>query len=122
MVNYFINTPFYLPSDQRIKEAGGVPSGTGFTNLIDTVCNAIGTRYMLIHTIGEIPKYDMYMGDDSLIIRYGVFVTNEKFEVAAAKAASIRDASSNRDRKPTSGSSLSGIKSPITAISYQSPP
>jgi hypothetical protein len=68
MINYLINTPFCLPSGKRFIEAGEVPFGRGFTNLIDTVCNVIAARYMLIHTIGELPKYEMYMGNDSLII------------------------------------------------------
>lgn len=68
VINYFINTPFVLPSGERYRKCGGVPFGSGFTNIIDTIVNAIVTRYCLYHITGQYTIHDTYMGDDSFII------------------------------------------------------
>lgn len=68
MVNYFINTPFRMPNGDRYKKAGGVPSGSAWTNIIDSIINAIVVRYSAYHCMGSFPEYDIYMGDDSVII------------------------------------------------------
>nr|APG78275.1 RdRp [Hubei partiti-like virus 13] len=67
-VSYFINTPFRLPDGSRFKKRSGVPSGSGFTNIIDSIINAIVTRYCMYNTTGELPRYDMFMGDDSVVM------------------------------------------------------
>nr|UUG74133.1 MAG: RNA-dependent RNA polymerase [XiangYun partiti-picobirna-like virus 9] len=70
-VNYFIETPIRLPTGERFVKSGGVPSGSTFTNIIDTIINAIVTRYVIYHVTGAGPKYDVYMGDDSVIMLDG---------------------------------------------------
>lgn len=67
IVNYFINTPFILPSGERYRKEGGVPSGSTFTNIIDTIVNAIVVRYCTYHVLGVFPRFDIYMGDDSCV-------------------------------------------------------
>lgn len=71
MVNYFINTPFMMPDGRRFRKNGGVPSGSGWTNIIDSIVNAIVTRYCFFHTTGQFPSYDIYLGDDSVCMIEG---------------------------------------------------
>lgn len=68
VIDYFINTPFRLPNGERYRKKSGVPSGSGFTNIIDSIINAIVTRYLIYQTTGNFPEYDMFMGDDSVVI------------------------------------------------------
>ncbi|AXQ04877.1 RNA-dependent RNA polymerase [Partitivirus-like Culex mosquito virus] len=76
VVNYFINTPFILPSGERYQKEGGVPSGSTWTNIIDTIINAIVVRYCMFHVTGSMPMFDVYMGDDSCVfISRGIDLT-----------------------------------------------
>nr|APG78278.1 RdRp [Hubei partiti-like virus 14] len=72
MVDYFINTPCRLPNGNRMRKHAGVPSGSCFTNIIDSIINALVTRYCMYHTTGSLPEYDIYMGDDSVVITRGI--------------------------------------------------
>jgi hypothetical protein len=66
LVDYFINTPFRLPNGERYMKSQGVPSGSFFTNLVDTIANAAVTRYLLT-TDGIPTSFDIYNGDDGYI-------------------------------------------------------
>lgn len=68
LVKYFINTPIRFPSGERFRKASGVPSGSMFTNIVDTIVNAIVMRYSIYHTTGHLPAAEMYLGDDSFIV------------------------------------------------------
>lgn len=68
LIRYFINTPVRLPSGERYRKSGGVPSGSMFTNIIDTIVNIIITRYCVYETTGYLPLGEMYLGDDSFVI------------------------------------------------------
>jgi hypothetical protein len=70
-VNYFINTTIRLPNGERYRKVSGVPSGSMFTNLIDTLCNAVICRFIAYHTTGSFPLFDLYMGDDGLLLIRG---------------------------------------------------
>jgi hypothetical protein len=63
---YFKRTPILLPSGMLIKKAGGVPSGSGFTQWIDTLVTILATVYCRLrmgHTREEI--WRLYVvGDD----------------------------------------------------------
>lgn len=83
IVNYFINTPFRLPSGERFRKDGGVPSGSGFTNIIDSIVNAIVTRYCAYQVCGSFPLYDMYMGDDSVLMSLNP-INIEQFALVAS--------------------------------------
>nr|WPR17390.1 MAG: RNA-dependent RNA polymerase [Dracophyllum partitivirus 2] len=45
---YFKRTPILLPSGQLVKKAGGVPSGSGFTQIIDTLVTLLMTVHALL--------------------------------------------------------------------------
>lgn len=64
--NYFINTPIRMENGDRYVKTGGVPSGSCFTNLIDSVVNMIVMRYALESTTGRAPKFMVVLGDDSV--------------------------------------------------------
>lgn len=45
---YFKRTPILLPSGQHLRKAGGVPSGSGFTQLVDTLVTCLITVYAML--------------------------------------------------------------------------
>ncbi|APG78196.1 RdRp [Beihai partiti-like virus 2] len=71
LISYFINTPFRMPTGERFLKSGGVPSGSGFTNLIDSIVNILVVRYITYHNLGELPLHDMALGDDSVVYTNG---------------------------------------------------
>nr|AOR51390.1 RdRp [Partitivirus-like 3] len=82
MVQYFINTPFRMPDGSRYMKSHGVPSGSCFTNIIDSIINAVVTRYCVYQTTGSFPEYDLYMGDDSVFVTRGVVNLDDIASVA----------------------------------------
>jgi len=67
MVSYFINTKVRMPDGTRIQKKQGVPSGSMFTNILDTIVNAVQMRTCLYRCTGSLPAKDYYFGDDSTI-------------------------------------------------------
>nr|APG78227.1 RdRp [Hubei partiti-like virus 10] len=72
VVSYFINTPVRLSSGERFRKNGGVPSGSMWTNIIDTLVNLVITRYVYFQCTGAFPDAELYLGDDSFVISNGV--------------------------------------------------
>nr|APG78252.1 RdRp [Hubei partiti-like virus 5] len=72
MVNYFINTPVRMSDGRRFLKKGGVPSGSCWTNVIDSIVNAIVMRYLVYEATGSFPCADCYLGDDSVIVLPGL--------------------------------------------------
>jgi hypothetical protein len=64
---YFINTLILLPSGQLVRKHGGVPSGSGFTQLVDTLVTLVITVYSLLEQgadESEIRNFIFCVGDD----------------------------------------------------------
>ncbi|AZT88584.1 RNA-dependent RNA polymerase [Delitschia confertaspora partitivirus 1] len=63
---YFKRTPILLPSGQLIRKVGGVPSGSGFTQIVDTWVTTLATVYTRLR-MGHAPediKRIFVVGDD----------------------------------------------------------
>nr|QHA33705.1 reverse transcriptase [Atrato Partiti-like virus 5] len=67
IVSYFINTPIQFADKRRLLTNHGVPSGSMWTNVIDTMVNFLQTRYLVYGLMRTNPIYDIYFGDDGLI-------------------------------------------------------
>lgn len=68
MVRYFINTPIRSSKGDRWMKDHGVPSGSAWTNILDTIVNVIVTRYLMYDVSGKLPSFDVYQGDDGFVI------------------------------------------------------
>nr|QRW42532.1 MAG: RNA-dependent RNA polymerase [Nefer virus] len=67
LVAYFINTPIQFADKRRLLTDHGVPSGSMWTNVIDTMVNFVQTRYLVYTLTRREPIFDVYFGDDGLI-------------------------------------------------------
>jgi len=67
--NYFIHTPMMLPDQQVFQTSGGVPSGSYFTQLVDSIINYMCVQYMMLKVFGYFAKEDkaLVLGDDAAI-------------------------------------------------------
>lgn len=70
---YFINTPIATPNGEIYRKSHGVPSGSYFTQLVDSVVNCIAVHY-ICHRQDEYPQELQVLGDDS------IFSTNKKLD------------------------------------------
>nr|WKV33860.1 MAG: RNA-dependent RNA polymerase [Riboviria sp.] len=69
IVHYFINTPMKLPDGRIRVKAKGVPSGSYFTNLIDTIVSAIVARYIFrVMDTKFMTLSSWFMGDDACML------------------------------------------------------
>lgn len=76
VVSYFINTPVRNSDGRRILTDHGVPSGSMFTNIIDTMVNMIVSRYATLATTQQKPIFDVYFGDDALMCFHSSAIIN----------------------------------------------
>nr|UDL14346.1 MAG: RNA-dependent RNA polymerase [Gammapartitivirus sp.] len=84
MVWYFVNTPILMPDGRMFRKFRGVPSGSWWTQMIDSVVNHILIDYLAACQEVEIRNLRV-LGDDS------AFRSGDQFDLEAAK----------RDSKPT---------------------
>jgi len=67
MVDYFINTPIRNSDGRRFLKNHGVPSGSMFTNIIDTIVNLLVMYTVCDVCIEAVPIFEIAFGDDGLI-------------------------------------------------------
>lgn len=102
LVSYFINTTIQNCDGRRFQKSHGVPSGSMFTNIIDTFINMLISRVLLKICSNCDAIFDIYFGDDGLIcIPPESLVDMEKYKRAA---------------KDLFGMSLNAKKSYITSV------
>lgn len=83
MVNDFIHTRIVLPDGSMWQVHRGVPSGSAFTSLVDSVCNIIILNYIWIRLTGRpLRSKDVFvLGDDSVVAH------DWHFEISAIESA-----------------------------------
>lgn len=69
IVNDFIHTRIVTPDGDMYRVHGGVPSGSPFTSLVDSVCNVLACEYAWILLTGQAlePQQMWVLGDDVII-------------------------------------------------------
>lgn len=60
----FINTKMNLPDGRVFRKKHGIPSGSGFTQIIGTICNML-MIFSLTRAQGINPQQAQFLGDDS---------------------------------------------------------
>jgi hypothetical protein len=67
---YFKRTPILLPSGQLVRKSGGVPSGSGFTQIVDTLVTLLISIYSMLlmgYTEDQIFGKMFVVGDDMAV-------------------------------------------------------
>lgn len=68
IVHYFIHTRIILPDGMVYQKHQGVPSGSYFTQLVDSICNFLILQYVSFRLDGQPIQQDkvLVLGDDSI--------------------------------------------------------
>lgn len=69
LIDDFVHTRIVTPSGDMYRVHGGVPSGSPFTSLVDSVCNVLACQYAWIRLTGKALSADnlWVLGDDVII-------------------------------------------------------
>lgn len=79
--DYFIYTRLRLPNGERYRKSAGVPSGSYFTQMVDSIVNYIILTYSWLKVYGHVPEYIKVFGDDSVIGTLSAFDTSKIAQV-----------------------------------------
>lgn len=82
MVDYFVETPIRTCRGERFKIVGGVPSGSCWTNLVDSIINILVSRFCAYQTTGSLPLDEIYLGDDGVMVLSGIVNLEDMAQVA----------------------------------------
>ncbi|BAA09520.1 RNA-dependent RNA polymerase [Fusarium solani virus 1] len=90
MVYYFINTPILMPDGRMFRKRRGVPSGSWWTQLVDSVVNWILVKYLSLCQ-GVNAKNLRVLGDDSAFMAAETMDLSVAAEDAAAVGMDLSD-------------------------------
>jgi len=68
VIHYFIHTPIVMPDSYLWQKNRGIPSGSYFTQLVDSIVNYITIQYCSLRLVGKPIREDriLVLGDDSI--------------------------------------------------------
>jgi len=97
--NYFIHTPIVMPDGYVWLKHRGVPSGSYFTQMIDSIVNYIVIQYIMLESCGRAVTNTLVLGDDSIFsctTWVSLDLLNEKartlgMTISVAKSGRFRD-------------------------------
>nr|APG78222.1 RdRp [Hubei partiti-like virus 33] len=67
LIDYFKNCTLRLSNGERWLKSGGVPSGSYFTQLVDSIVNYLVIVYSWLKVYKRPPQYIKVFGDDSVV-------------------------------------------------------
>jgi hypothetical protein len=84
MVDYFVNTSIRICDGKRFKKNGGIPSGSGWTQLIGSYINYLIITYAWLDNKGKQLKDLLVFGDDS-VFQSSEFIALDDIAASLAK-------------------------------------
>lgn len=112
IIKYFIRTPLRLCNGERWRKTSGVPSGSYFTQLVDSIANWILINYAFIKRYGRLPDRCIVFGDDSVICDetpFSIFSLAEELSFVGMKVSTTKSIyTSNVDEVEFLGFTISG--------------
>jgi hypothetical protein len=107
LVSDFIHTRIVLPDGTMWRVHRGVPSGSAFTSLVDSVCNLIVLQYCWIKLTGhELDEDDIcVLGDDS-VVASNYYLSMDEIASAASDLGMVLSTDRNKSERVRLGQSV----------------